>query len=182
LNIEHTFSNKLAFIGRIRHRCGLEIIFDAVQPLIKFFPDISVEIIGDGDPDYIEELKKKYKFVNFHGVIYDEKGIAEKLGNCAAGIYGGDAGLSIVHYMSLGLPVILHKEIELHMGPEPYYIKENVNGLLFKRNSVKELTDCIKKILSNHHLRNNLALGALQTFMEMKTPSMAEKFIYLVKE
>lgn len=180
-DVNRSYSNKIAFIGRLRPRSGLEELLEAVCLVRKEIPDVTVEIVGSGPDDYVSELRNKYDFARFHGAIYSENEIQDALADCAVGAYGGDAGLSVVHYMALGLPVVVHSKIESHMGPEPAYVIDNHNGLLFERSNINDLSNKMLMVLRDGSLRNSLAKNALDTFGKLSRPSMAEKFLDIIK-
>jgi glycosyltransferase involved in cell wall biosynthesis len=160
------------YIGRLRDGCAVEVLLDAAK-----IASVRVEVIGAGDPLYLDVLKNKYGTIaTFHCAVFDEQEQKRIARNCIAGAYGGDAGLSVVHYMALGLPVIVHNDIKKHMGPEPSYVIDGINGLTFSRNSARSLAEKITLLTENEALRYKLAVGALNTFKELQSPSMGEKF------
>ena len=167
----------LFYIGRLRPSCGIEVLLNAaIEAKVK------VEVIGLADPEYLNFLLNKFSSVaRFYGSVYETKKQQEIAARCFAGAYGGDAGLSIVHYMALGLPVIVHKDMHKHMGPEPSYVEDGVNGLLFERNDVASLTTKIKQLTANDELRYSMALSALNTFKQLASPSMGEKMIKIMR-
>ncbi|QWA09361.1 glycosyltransferase [Sodalis ligni] len=84
--------------------------------------------------------------------------------------------------MALGLPVIVHSNFHKHMGPEPSYVEDGVNGLLFSRNDAQDLSDKIVKLSLDRGLRNNLANGALTTFVKLTTDSMGSQILKILEE
>lgn len=171
--LEKNVDNSILYLGRIRKGCDIEVLLEAAANA-----NVNVKVIGSSDDDsYMDELKLKFgSFATFYGAIFDEdeqKAIAK---TCMAGAYGGDAGLSVVHYMSLGLPVIVHGDIGYHMGPEPSYVTESINGLLFERKNVESLTKKILLLSKDDDYRRKLAMGSLQTFHDLASPTMAYKF------
>lgn len=165
-------TSDLFYIGRLREGCGLDFLLEAAAKA-----DVNVRIIGSGDLDFISSLKNQYTNAIFYGKIFARDRQLDVARDCLAGAYGGDAGLSVVHYMAFGLPVIVHRDIAKHMGPEPSYIDDGVNGLLFDRGDTNSLASAIVRLKQNLTLRNQLAKGALQTFNALASPTMAEKFL-----
>ncbi|AUH00076.1 glycosyltransferase family 1 protein [Prodigiosinella confusarubida] len=172
----------IAFIGRIRPRCGLEELLDALELARQKDTSLTIEIVGSGDPDFIVGLSRRYSFAHFHGAVYDEEHIKHLLSSCLAGAYGGDAGLSVVHYMALGLPVIVHNDLRQHMGPEPAYVRDAKNGLLFEKGNIDSLSKKLLQLADDRELRNRLAGAALDTFHTLQSPSMADKLLNIIKE
>ena len=127
---KNNIQNKLLYIGRLREGCNLKLLFDVMKKLEDKEIMLKLDIIGDGHKrkeleEYVETLNID---VTFFGAIYDDEIISNMSKDCKLGIYPGDAGLSVVHYMSLSLIPIVHSDLTKHMGPEPSYIKDGKNG------------------------------------------------------
>lgn len=171
-------TKSIFYIGRIRSGCNLEFLLEATR-LAK----LQIELIGAVTDEYRKKLELKYSgVVKFHGAIFEEEKQKKIAKSCLAGVYGGDAGLSVVHYMSLGLPVIVHGEISKHMGPEPSYVEDEVNGLIFERGNLHSLVEKMNKVANDRALNFRLAKAALRTFNNLARPSMAEKFNRILGE
>ncbi|WP_214680080.1 hypothetical protein, partial [Escherichia coli] len=65
------YNYKIAFIGRIRPRSGLEELLKASSIVKTKFPELTVEIIGSGEESYIKTLEVEYPFANFIGGLYN---------------------------------------------------------------------------------------------------------------
>jgi len=171
--------NKLLYIGRLRERCNLELLFNAMKILEDDDIKLTLNIVGDGEKRVeLEKYTKKLNLdINFLGAIYDDELISELSKGCKIGVYPGDAGLSIVHYMSLSLVPIVHSDLTKHMGPEPSYIKDNENGLIFRRDDKNSLADVIRKTLKEEELSKSLSKNAFNTYKSLLSPTMAEKLM-----
>ena len=169
--------NYIFYIGRIRQGCGIELLLEAARK-----SELKIKIIGSGSKKYVEQLKENFEDVAiFYGGVFDEELQQQIAEGCLCGAYGGDAGLSVVHYFALGLPVIVHNDIGKHMGPEPSYVVDNMNGLTFKRDSLQDLVSKLLKLKNNSEFRNALANEALNRFKELNQISMAKKFLNIIK-
>lgn len=175
-NISDSSSDSLLYMGRLREGCGIEMLLQAASKL-----DIEVRIVGAGSPDFIDKLKAIHPKTHFYGAVFDYNLQKEIAHSCFAGVYAGDAGLSVVHYMALGLPVIVHDDIARHRGPEPSYVKDGVNGLQFVRGNIDSLCQQITTLRSDPLLRIRLAEGSLETFKQLRHPSMAMKFAAILE-
>jgi glycosyltransferase involved in cell wall biosynthesis len=171
--------NKLLYIGRLREGCNLELLFDAMRILEEDTIKFTLDIVGDGEKRVeLEKYTKKLNLdINFLGAIYDDELISELSKESKVGIYPGDAGLSIVHYMSLSLVPIVHSDLTKHMGPEPSYIKDNENGLMFICDDKNSLADVIRKALKEKELSKTLSKSAFNTYESLLSPTMAEKLM-----
>ena len=171
--------NKLLYIGRLREGCNLELLFDAMKVLEDDDIKLTLDIVGDGEKRVeLEKYTKKLNLdINFLGAIYNDELISELSKECKIGVYPGDAGLSVVHYMSLSLVPIVHSDLTKHMGPEPSYIKDNENGLIFKRDDKNSLANVVKKTLKEKELSKSLSKNAFNTYKSLLSPTMAEKLM-----
>lgn len=175
-DVKQEWGNNLLYMGRLREGCGVELLLEAAHRL-----DMEVRIVGAGSPAYIKHLKSIHPNTHFYGPVFDYEQQTQIADQCLAGVYAGDAGLSVVHYMAMGLPVIVHDDIARHRGPEPSYVNDNVNGLHFKRDDIDSLCQAIDRLRHDPALRTRLAQGALQTFGALRKPSMAEKFATILE-
>ena len=112
----------IAFTGTIDRYQGLELVVETMPDLLKKFPNIKVEIIGEGP--HIKKIKKlinEYDVADsfiFHGFVKDEKTFYDILSSCAIGIAPyeplefsnalHDPGKAKIYAM-VGLPVIITK-------------------------------------------------------------------------
>ncbi|PPC74952.1 hypothetical protein C4K68_23560 [Pokkaliibacter plantistimulans] len=169
-------NNEILYIGRLREGCDIEILAEACK-----ITESKLIVIGDGPIELKESLKKIHHEILFHGAVYSDEEIKKLSQHCIAGVYPGDAGLSVVHYMSLGLPVIIHSSTDMHMGPEPAYIEDKYNGILFERKNKQSLVSAMKEIIENKPLRLNLAQNSLEAWNELSKKSMAESLLEIMK-
>ena len=84
--------------------------------------------------------------------------------------------------MSLSLIPIVHSDLTKHMGPEPSYIKNNENGIMFRRGDENSLSDVIKRVIENEGLSKLVSRNAFNTYTSLLSPSMAEKLIGTITE
>ncbi|MAR92623.1 MAG: hypothetical protein CML06_17340 [Pseudomonadales bacterium] len=168
--------SSLLYIGRLRKGCGIELLLESAARL-----KLTVKVIGEGPAGYVDKLKAQFPSARFYGGVFDPQQQEDIARDCMAGVYGGDAGLSVVHYMALGLPVIVHGDIKKHMGPEPSYVVDGVNGLVFLRGDVESLVNCIAQLRDSKALRQSLGEGALETFKRLMKPSMAQKLARILE-
>ena len=68
-----------------------------------------------------------------------------------------------------------------HMGPEPSYVEDGKNGLVFERENLHSLQSKIQTMKDNPAMRDALAENALDTFRNLIKPSMAQKFAQIVE-
>ncbi|HHS9667389.1 glycosyltransferase [Klebsiella quasipneumoniae] len=174
--------NSVTFIGRVRERSGVENILEAAKIVSAQIPNFKIHIIGGGEQDYLHSLREKYPEAVFYGELYSQEDIIKVCSKSKAGIYGGDAGLSVVHYMSLGLPVIIHNDLYSHMGPEPSYIIDDYNGLLFERDNINSIAEKLLMLCKDDTLVEKLSKNSFESYIKLSRPTMAEKLIDIIEK
>lgn len=168
----------ILFIGRLRADSYLPILIKSIESIRDTHTiPINLHVIGDGvQMDDLIILQKKHPWVKLYGKIYDKEKIRDISKSCIAGCYPGNAGLSILHMMSLSLPPITHDNLYSH-GPEVSYIRHDVNGLLFDhKNPEDSLKKTILSLLESKTKLASLQEGAYSSYQELINPSLAERF------
>lgn len=181
-------NNGILFVGRIRDDVNLNLLIDAVANInfnSKVNEKIKLHIIGGGAA--LNEMKAKYinqDNITWHGKIYSNAEIAEIAQNCSIGVYPGDGGLSVVHYMSLGLFPVVHDSWKLHMGPEPWYTTSISDNYFFERNSQKSLENVIANLFANDNRSYLVTLRkqSRQKFEALSQPSYSEQIFKIIME
>jgi glycosyltransferase involved in cell wall biosynthesis len=84
------------------------------------------------------------KQVWLYGPSYDERRNGELLYNAIACVVPNYIGLTAIHSLSYGTPVITNDDFDNH-GPEYEAIIDNVIGSFFRNNDVNDLVDKIKQ-------------------------------------
>ncbi len=138
------------FIGRIQKGKKIEMLLEAVKILNDESIKVNVVIVGDQLQGYdILPLIDKLGLVNqvwLYGASYDEKINGELLYNADICVSPGNVGLTALHSLMYGTPVITHNNFSNQM-PEFETIQEGVNGGFFKENNTDDLADKICNML-----------------------------------
>ena len=167
------------FVGRLRAGSQVDLLVDAAARARFFCPDLVLHIVGAGPEE--EALRRRYRgvdWVRWHGAVYDEARVREISRACGVGCYPGHAGLSVVHYMALSLVPVVHDRLDLHMGPEPSYIRSGENGLNFRfSHAVDSLAHALEAALTDRVLRQRLGTAAYQTYVDLTRPALSRRFL-----
>ena len=149
-----SMSGNLLFIGRLRKRSGIISTCIMVEKLLKHQNKLVLNIIGEGA--YYEYISNRFcKLISsgnivIHGSINDYSEISDIAKNCSIGVYLGDAGLSILHYMALGLCPIVHNNLISHMGPEPSFLVDGENSKLVEfKNKIESASNIVRYLQLN---------------------------------
>jgi len=138
----------VCFIGRINSIKRIDLLIEAQKIVFEKYNNsfFNIVIIGEGEEKIkLSSLAKSYNLSNnihFTGAIYDEKKIADILSYSDICITPGEVGLTAIHAMSYGTPVISHNELNVQM-PEIEAIKQGISGDLFEYGSVNDLVEKI---------------------------------------
>lgn len=136
----------LIFIGRLTPVKQLNMLVQAVFDLKNTGLNCNLIFIGDGPMR--KELEQKVESLDiaqqvwFYGACYDEKMNAELVYNADLCVAPGNVGLTAMHTMMFGCPVITHDDFRYQM-PEFEAIKPNFTGDFFNRGSQDSLNNKI---------------------------------------
>lgn len=175
----------ILFVGRIRSGCFLSMLIEACININKRLGGkenkIILNVVGGGpELEVLVDTYSRYEYIKFWGEIYDDSKISEISKSCFVGCYPGDAGLSVLHLMSLSLPVIIHSDMSRHMGPEPSYVVDGINGVCFKRGDLASLEDSILNIRGDKALLGTMQRNAFLRYGELVNPPLHTRFAAII--
>lgn len=143
----------IIFIGRIQKVKRLDLILEALHKLNKENYFLNLVIVGGNaeDVDIVTDVVKYNieKQVWFFGPSYDEEINAELIYNADLCISAGNVGLTAIHSLMYGTPVLTHNNFSNQM-PEFESIVENYTGAFFEENNVDDLVFKIKQLLNEN--------------------------------
>ena len=139
----------IIFVGRLTTEKRLEILIDALAKCRSMNHNYNLIFVGDGDKrEYYEGIVKKYDIpVWFFGECYDEKKNAELIYNADLCVSPGNVGLTAMHTLMFGTPVITHDN-PVNQMPEFEAIKSGLTGGFFSEGDVDDLAKKIVNWLS----------------------------------
>lgn len=146
----------ISCISRLTYTCRYDLLFDAIALAQKSSSvNYKVTIIGDGPERLALENQAKKLEINgvFLGPIYEEQKIAEILYNSDVTISPGKIGLTAMHSLMYGTPVISHDDIVSQM-PEVEAIVPGRTGELFRHNDLDSLTEILISFPTRFRDRN----------------------------
>jgi len=126
------------FIGRISKQKKLELLIDVLELLHFNGMKANLLIIGDGElkNELLQRVDSKLlsEYVCFFGACYDETIIYQLLKTLKVIVSPGEVGLTAIHAMTYGIPVITHNCFDKQM-PEFECIKPGLTGDFFEFNN-----------------------------------------------
>ena len=142
----------LLFVGRLTKVKQLDWILKAHKLHLSQGLKYNVIIIGDGecrkDLETYATENNLSETVLFYGKCYDENILNNLIYNSDLCISPGNVGLTALHAMTYGTPVISHDDFETQM-PEYEAIVPGVTGDLYKHRSFEDFCEVIRRWLIN---------------------------------
>ena len=121
------------------------MLVSALGKLARIGHRVNLILVGDGpEMRSLRELAEREGVnVHFEGANYDEHRIAELVIASTVTVAPGKVGLTAMHSMAYGVPVISHSDADDQM-PEWEAIKPGGTGGYFKSNDLDDLADSIR--------------------------------------
>lgn len=153
----------IIFIGRLTKVKKLDMVIDALAKLKEKGEKYNLVFVGDGTERETLEHKVDSLGLNdsvwFYGACYDEKQNAELIYNADLCVSPGNVGLTAMHALVFGCPVITHDNFPWQM-PEFESIKEGITGSFFKQGDVGSLSECISNWFRNKSCQRDIVRQA----------------------
>lgn len=139
----HNVFPTLLFVGRLTKVKHLDLLLGA---LCRTENPYNLVVIGDGsEKEMLVDLTHRLALderVWFYGPSYDEKELSRLIGNADLCVSPGNVGLTAMHSMVYGTPVLTHNDFMWQM-PEFEAIHEGETGAFFNRDDVDSLARAI---------------------------------------
>lgn len=152
----NTFKNTnpvIIYVGRIQKSKRLDILIDTVEQLNQESFFVNTVIVGqDVENTGIELLIKERGLENhiwLYGPCFDEDVLGDLFYNADVCVTPGSVGLTAIHSLMYGTPVITHDDFS-NQGPEFEVIIEGTTGFFFKKDNVCDLKVKIKGLLNRN--------------------------------
>ena len=141
-------NSTLIFTGRLTKVKRLDMILEAMSILRNRGERYNLVLVGDGvERENLQQLAKAYDISDliwFYGACYDEEELSKLIYNADLCVSPGNVGLTSIHSMTYGTPVITHNRFELQM-PEFEAIKDGKTGAFFDCGDVTSLAKVISE-------------------------------------
>lgn len=140
----------IVFIGRLLSSKRLDLLLEAVAILAHRGRHVHVALVGEGNErTALRNLACTLDmsgYVHFLGETYNEKRLGTIISAADLAVVPSAAGLSVMHALTFGTPVLLHDRKENH-GPEWESVQEGITGYYYKCDDVNDMAHKIESAL-----------------------------------
>lgn len=162
---------RLCTYSRVCKEKGISTAVEAVKKLNENGVVCTLDIFGEPQSEYVEELKEILKntesYINLNDYLSGEH-VIDKLSEFDAMLfptyYSGEGfPIGVIECFKAGVPVIAS---DWHFNGE--IIKNGCTGFIFKLNNINELIDCVQKLLNDRELALNMRNNAFHYSFEFE--------------
>lgn len=169
-NIYHSHFNNndptIIYCGRIQKWKKLEQLIDSVKKLKSEGIGVNIVFVGkDVEGVNIAQYAAQQNIEDriwMYGPCYDDSILGNLFYNAHVCVSPGNVGLTAIHALSFGCPIITHDNFA-YQGPEFEAIIPGVTGDFYEQDNVDDLTEKIKYwIGTSHESRDRIRQQAYQ--------------------
>lgn len=151
-------SKTICYIGRLTYQKGIDVLLGALYRVKKRYPQVMLTIIGDGEKNYVSDLKRLVKKLDLeNNVVFTGKKFGKDKNNLLNSsrvmvVPSRDEGFGnvVVEGLYLGLPLIVSNKGAL-------FEAAGKNCLVFNIKSEKDLANKIIRLFEDNKLVNDLS-------------------------
>ncbi len=179
------YSPIIIFVGRVQVEKRLDLILDCVARSIQAGHPLNFLCVGIGDDiSRLKPIVKQYgidNHVNFYGETFNEEEIRALFLQSAVCVSPGSVGLTAIHALSCGVPVITHNRFEIQ-GPEFEAVCPGVTGDFYTYNDTASLFSFVSKWTSQSVDRIATAQKCWRIVAEIYSPDkQAERMLTVMR-
>ncbi|GGZ15423.1 hypothetical protein GCM10007049_04400 [Echinicola pacifica] len=157
---EDRFGNNnkvILFIGRLTKVKRLDQLIELISNCKKAFErNLNLVIVGTGVEEHSLQTLVEEKGLNdqvwFYGESYNEELNAQLIYNADICVSPGNVGLTAMHSLMYGTPVITHNDYKNQM-PEFEAIESGITGDFFQKDNIEDLTNVILNWIDDNENR-----------------------------
>jgi glycosyltransferase involved in cell wall biosynthesis len=164
--------------ARLTELCRFDLLLDAMSRLQTRGCETSLILVGDGpERRRLEQMARELNLnVTFTGAIYDEAELARLIYASDLTVSPGKVGLTAMHSLTYGTPVITHGDLDSQM-PEVEAIRPGITGDFFRKDDAEDLARAIADWLSSPRDRRSVRERCREMIRERYTPAAQVKLI-----
>ena len=164
----------ILYVGALERRKKIENLLRAFKLIRNDIPPAGLLIVGDGSRR--EELERTAETLGltdvlFLGRIIEEVGLYFLMADLF--VQPGWSSLALVEAMAYGTPVITVP----FGGPEFEVVEENRTGMIVEKDDISILAEAIKKLITDHSLREEMGRAARREIQSRGLTSMVSEMV-----
>lgn len=176
----------VVFTGRLQPVKRLDLLLQAAEIMGRRGFRLHVALVGEGgERDNLAHLAAAMNIadrVHFLGESYDERYLGQVMGASDLAVIPSGAGLSVMHALVFGTPVLLHDRVEHHF-PEWEAVIEGKTGFFYRYGDVDDLAAKIEQAIFPVPAKNAMADACKTVINEKYNPHrQVETFVQAVHE
>lgn len=162
---------RFIYCGRLIKSKKVNLLIEAINQLNANNIPCNLLIVGDGyDRKNLEGMANEKLFnknIIFYGDCYNELILGDLIYRSTFLVSPGNVGLSAIHSLSYGTPVITHDNFNNQM-PEVEVIESGYNGYFFEENNLESLKTTLIKSIQLPKLSKIDCRSKIETFYNYK--------------
>jgi len=176
----------VVFTGRLQSVKRLDLLIRAIGQLDRRGRRVHLVLVGEGaERERLVKLASEEgvaDLVHFLGALYDERALGLIYKASDLSVIPSGAGLSVMHAMVFGTPVLLHDHLPSHF-PEWEAVEEGVTGFFYRHGDVNDLASKIELAVFPVAAKTWMASSCEKVIHERYNPSHQEAvFVRAVQE
>ena len=176
----------VVFTGRLQPVKRLDMLIRAVGILAQQGKRVHVALVGEGSAR--EDLARLARevgvegHVHFLGESYDEHHLGLVVGASDLSVIPSGAGLSIMHALVFGTPVLIHDRVEHHF-PEWEAVIDGETGFFYRYGDINDLAAKMEQAIFPVPAKSTMANACKAVINEKYNPHrQVETFVRAVRE
>ena len=156
----------------------LDLLILALELLRKRGRTVNLILIGDGpEHSVLQRLASEHGvMVHFEGACYDEARLGELLMSSNVVASPGRVGLTVIHAMTFGIPVVSHSDPS-DQAPEWEAIIPGQTGAVFEPGDVRALADALEPWLAGQFVDPSVSARCIDVVDRFWTPAFQRRRI-----
>lgn len=138
----------LICVGRLTAAKQLDLLLEAVKQIRRREQDLNILLVGDGPERKALQAQATEEglSVHFTGAVHDEASLSIYFSASDATVIPGAAGLTAIHSLAYGTPIITHDDMDSQM-PEAEAVIPGETGFYYRKGDVDSLVRSINETL-----------------------------------